>query len=108
MSQKKEGSAKAPGKEKEEVVGFDRPTPHGWFTVVFPGITSLTRPLDMWVAELLQFLRDSDIKEYSWTYLHGTPRKFDDILSPVLFFKDRMEAKLVEWRFSGETLEATK
>lgn len=91
--------------KKEEKAEFDQPTPHGWYTVIFPTITSETRPLDLWVDHLLQRLRDSDIVAYSWTYLHGMPRKFDDVLSPVFFFKNKMDAKLVEWSFSGQTLE---
>jgi hypothetical protein len=90
--------------KKEEPV-FDRPTPYGWYTVVFPPITSETRPLDLWIDELLQHLRAKGITTFSWSYLHGMPRKFDDVLSPVFYFKNRMDAKHVEWRFSGETLE---
>jgi hypothetical protein len=81
---------------------FERPTAHGWTSVVFPNIHDQNTILETWLDEVHKWLRDRDIKAVFWCYAHGVEKKQMNRLSPVFFFKDSLEAASMMWRFKGE------
>jgi hypothetical protein len=83
---------------------FPRPTAYGWYTVVFPHIHDQNMLLDLWVDQVLAWCRAHSIQGYYWLFERGT-KKDGDRMSPVFFFRERLDAKRIEWRFSGETIE---
>jgi hypothetical protein len=102
--QGKPNEGKASKEEKEPVV-FERPRPYGWYTVVFPQINSdMDYHMALWLDNALMWVRAAGIKQFSWTFVHGT-KKDGEKTSPVFFFKDRYQALQSVWRLSGELIE---
>lgn len=103
QQKQKQPQGKPAGKaEEKEPVVYERPTPYGWYTVVFPKINSeQDYHMALWLDEALAWVRQQEIKEFSWTFAHGT-KKDGDKTSPVFFFKDRYQALRSSWRLSGE------
>jgi hypothetical protein len=91
-----------PGLEEKEPVVYERPTPYGWYTIVFPRITSeQDYHMALWVDEALSWVRTNIKQPFFWAFAHGT-KKDGDKTSPVFFFKDREEALRTSWYLSGE------
>jgi hypothetical protein len=102
--QGKPNDAKA-GKEEKEPVVYERPRAYGWYTVVFPQINSdLDYHMALWLDNALSWVRAQGIKQFSWTFAHGT-KKDGEKTSPVFFFKDLYQARQTSWYLSGELLE---
>jgi hypothetical protein len=93
-------------KEEQKVVVYERPNPHGWFTVLFPKINNEYDDYHMalWLDDALAWVRKQETKCFSWTFVHGT-KKDGEKMSPVFFFKDRYSALQCVWRLSGELVE---
>jgi hypothetical protein len=89
--------------EKRE---FQRPTPHGWLTLVFPHIHDQNTNLEVWVDQVYQFFDSHQISRSGlfWCLTPQIKVKKGDIaaVSPVFFFKDKWSAIQTKWRFSGE------
>jgi hypothetical protein len=97
--------AKQEEKKEEHVVVYERPKPYGWFTVVFPKITSdQDYHMALWLNDALAWVREAGFTRFSWTFVHGT-KKDGEKTSPVFFLKDRYEALQCVWRLSGELVE---
>lgn len=91
-----------PGVEGKEPVVYERPTPYGWYTVVFPKINSeQDYHMALWLDNALNWVRKQEYNQFFWTFVHGT-KKDGDKTSPVFFFKDRYEALRSCWHLSGE------
>jgi hypothetical protein len=107
--QKKEQQKPTPKKkdDEKEVIVFERPTPYGWYTVVFPNKHDLEGEFHLatWWNDAHEWMRLEGIKVFS-TYVRGVDKKHRDVSSPVFFFKDRMDAMRVSWRWSGEVIQS--
>jgi hypothetical protein len=104
--QKKEQQKPPPSTNDKEPLVFERPTPHGWFTVVFPNVHDLEGEfhLSLWWNDAHDWMRAEGIKSFS-TFVRGTGKKHRDVSSPVFFFRDRLDALKVVWRWSGEIVQ---
>lgn len=106
--QKKEQQKQAPAtkEDESEKIVFEQPKPYGWYTVVFPNVHDKDGEFHFsnWWNDAHDWMRAEGIKSFS-VFVRGTGKKHRDISSPVFFFKDRLEALRVVWRFSGELLK---
>jgi hypothetical protein len=103
----KQKEKQKPVKVEEPVVPaieFERPNPHGWYSVVFPHITEDKVIIELWLNDALKWQRERGIKRFSWTFVHGVEKKFQSHISPIFFFKDSLEAMSAVWRFNGELI----
>lgn len=105
--QQKPGKHNLTGVEKEEepTIVFERPTPHGWYTVVFPKVHDQNTILELWLDQVHEWFKLRDIKQKFWCFAHGVEKKEMNRISPVFFFKDEMDAASMMWRFNGELLK---
>jgi len=106
QKQPAESAKQVEKKEEPKPVVYERPTPYGWLTVMFTQINNEHDDYHMalWLDDALAWVRELNVKCFSWTFVHGT-KKDGEKMSPVFFFKDRYEALQCVWRLSGELVE---
>lgn len=97
----------APDTKKEEVILFERPTPHGWHTVAFPLVHDQNTVLELWLDEARKWINERGISRWTFAFAHGLPaKKHGERISPIFFFRDSFDANRFAWRFKGEELKA--
>jgi hypothetical protein len=92
---------------EKEKIEFQRPDPYGWFTVVFPNKHCAvdSHDLDMWFYEATEWVKAEKMHPKFSAFAPSIKKDKKGVpiaLSPVFFFKDIMDARRFEWRFSGE------
>lgn len=93
-------------KPEKEVIPFERPTPHGWYTVVFPEVDDRDTVMELWLDEARKWINESNITKWTSAFAHGLPpKKHGERISPVFYFREEMDAYRFCWRFKGEVLK---
>jgi hypothetical protein len=90
--------------EEKRVIEFERPLCYGWTTVVFPQVHDENTVLEIWIADAFAWIDEHKINKLFWTFAHGK-KKDGERISPMFFYKDRMDAIHMKWRFNGELVE---
>lgn len=93
-------------KQVDHTLPFEQRTPYGWHTVAFPKVHQASVNLDLWFTEVHEWMRRETAGPYfsCFTPCTDKKRKAENLSSPLLFFKELMDAKRTEWRFNGELL----
>jgi len=91
-------------KSDEEELEFERPEPYGWFTIVFPKIDDRNTNIDVWFNTATSWINGECMRQTFSCFTPSVKKKkgMPLAISPVFFFKELMDAKRFEWRFSGE------